>query len=152
MGVEVERWHCQWFIRCCGLASLSSQCNQNTALRMIENLIHVLMWFITDAYSSFVFFEILSANRLWYAVACGPHPPNVVCSRGVKMPFSTCCALSHLYFSFCTNSCLGNVSRFDGEYDGDLNYLCMVLSKQWNCLSGGWSTSRQSTSLSPSRR
>ena len=29
-------------------------------LCMIENLIRVLMWFSTDAYSSFVFFEILS--------------------------------------------------------------------------------------------
>ena len=56
--------------------------NATRTLRMIENLIRVLMWFITDAYSSFVFFEILSANRLWYAVACGPHPPNVVYSRG----------------------------------------------------------------------
>ena len=64
--------------------------NATRTLRMIENLIRVLMWFITDAYSSFVFFEILSANRLWYAVACGPHPPNVVYSRGVKVPFSTC--------------------------------------------------------------
>ena len=38
--------------------------NATRTLRMIENLIRVLMWFITDAYSSFVFFEILSANRL----------------------------------------------------------------------------------------
>ena len=80
--------------------------NATRTLRMIENLIRVLMWFITDAYSSFVFFEILSANRLWYAVACGPHPPNVVYSRGVKVPFSTCSArmtdivLSHLYLFF----------------------------------------------------
>ena len=51
--------------------------NATRTLRMIENLIRVLMWFMTDAYSSFVFFEILPANRLWYAVACGPHPPNV---------------------------------------------------------------------------
>ena len=55
--------------------------NATRTLRMIENLIRVLMWFITDAYSSFVFFEILSVNRLWYAIACGPHPPNVVYSN-----------------------------------------------------------------------
>ena len=35
------------------------RCPLNATLRMIENLIRVLMWFITDAYSSFVFFEIL---------------------------------------------------------------------------------------------
>ena len=94
--------------------------NATRTLRMIENLIRVLMWFITDAYSSFVFFEILSANRLWYAVACGPHPPNVVYSRGVKVPFSTCSARTLYFlifiFSFCTNSCLGVVSRYDGEF------------------------------------
>ena len=44
--------------------------NATRTLRMIENLIHFFMWFITDAYSSFIFFKIFSANRLWYAVAC----------------------------------------------------------------------------------
>ena len=44
--------------------------NSTRTLRMIENLIRVLMWFITEVYSFLVFFEILSANRLWYAVAC----------------------------------------------------------------------------------
>ena len=52
--------------------------NASITLRKIEKLIHVFMWLITDAYSSFVFFDISSANRLWYAVAWGPHPPNVV--------------------------------------------------------------------------
>ena len=55
--------------------------NATRTLRKIENLIRVLMWFITVAYSSFDFFDILSGNRLWYAVACGPHPANVVYSK-----------------------------------------------------------------------
>ena len=42
--------------------------NATRTLRMIKNMMHVLMWFITGAYSSFVLFEILSSNRLWYAV------------------------------------------------------------------------------------
>ena len=38
--------------------------NATRTLRMIENLIRVLMWFITDAYSS-VFFETFSSNSIF---------------------------------------------------------------------------------------
>ena len=38
--------------------------NATKTLRMIENLIRVLMWFITDAYSSFVFFESISQSSV----------------------------------------------------------------------------------------
>ena len=93
-------------------------------LHTIENLLRVLMWFITDAYFSFVFFVILSAKRLWYAVACGPHHPNVAYIRGVKVPFSTCIARTLYFliltFSFCTSSCLGVVSRYDGDFGEQL--------------------------------
>ena len=71
---------------------------------MIKNLIRVLMWFTTDAYSSFVF-DIFSANAQSFVVCSRPHPPNLVFGRGVKVPFSIC---SQKLFK-------GVVSRNDGE-------------------------------------
>ena len=51
-----------------GLADIVGlrRCPLNATLRMVENLIRVLMWFITDARSSFVFFESVDIFGLMF--------------------------------------------------------------------------------------